>query len=278
MSDGINDAGKGYEGVVSTMPVSGESQIPHVYEGDSYASVKLPERCPQCDGREFISHGSKGMVCHICWLNYQLAQAEASNQSQIPKTRKIDTPLLDRDEAWKRLIDRCAALEASNQSLQDENLSLKRTINSIAGGSAQGMLLHYKQEKITALESSLRDIERKLAVIFDDVIYSDSYGVPGSSFSVCRWCAGGSGPGGNPGFRHNPNCLFEDGALESKIEEHWDRTTVRLEKDIEALQQQLREAVEALEGLYKFFRTEDVNRHVTNRARAVIESYRKMHG
>lgn len=265
--------------------------------------------------KELNYHKSVGdKWCVVCGKSasdqiHQVEQVKplpASGERQIPKTRKIDTPLLDRDEAWKRLIDRCEALEASNQSLQDENLSLKRTINSIAGGSAQGMLLHYKQEKITALESSLRDIERKLAVIFDDVIYSDSYGVPGSSFSVCRWCAGGSGPGGNPGFRHNPNCLFEDGALESKIEEHWDRTTVRLEKDIEALQQQLREAieqrdelkgkydrrsedvcvlgerlreaVEALEGLYKFFRTEDVNSHVTNRARAVIESYRKMHG
>jgi hypothetical protein len=61
-----------------------------------------------------------------------------SNGSQIPKTRKNDTPLLDRDEAWKRLIDRCAALEASNQSLQHQLREAVEALESVRRGEMLG--------------------------------------------------------------------------------------------------------------------------------------------
>jgi hypothetical protein len=74
-------------------------------------------------------------------------------------------------------------------------------------------------------EAELADaslLKKKLAVLFDNSCYGDSLGVDGSSFTVCRWCGGGSGPGGNPGFKHNDGCLFDDDALEKKVADVWE--------------------------------------------------------
>ena len=61
------------------------------------------------------------------------------------------------------------------------------------------------------------DAKRQLAIICDEVVYTDSYGVEGSDFQVCRWCGGGSGPGGNPPFTHMDSCLFSMGILAGRV-------------------------------------------------------------
>jgi hypothetical protein len=70
-------------------------------------------------------------------------------------------------------------------------------------------------------ESKLSEAQRKLAVIFDAAVYSDSLGVHGSDFSVCRWCGGGSSPGKGD-FKHNDGCLMDDGVLDQAVKEVWE--------------------------------------------------------
>ena len=94
--------------------------------------------------------------------------------------------------------------------------------------------------QVATLESDAQQYKRKLAVLFDESTYSDSYGVEGSSFGVCRWCGGGSGPGGSAPFKHNAGCLFDDDALEAKVRDVWDEDTaiecLSLEKRIATLE------------------------------------------
>lgn len=52
--------------------------VPAVYEGAHYSTVEVPEICPVCDGRNFISHGTRGIVCYICWLTAALDESETN--------------------------------------------------------------------------------------------------------------------------------------------------------------------------------------------------------
>jgi hypothetical protein len=85
---------------------------------------------------------------------------------------------------------------------------------------------HYRKRDADAymdwLEAEVLLLKKKLALIFDQSCYSDSLGVIGSGFSVCRWCGGGSGPGGNPGFSHNQGCLMDDDQLEKRVADVWE--------------------------------------------------------
>ena len=104
-------------------------------------------------------------------------------------------------------------------------------------------------ERIAKAESSNRELreqveplKRKLAVLFDQSCYSDSLGVEGSSFSVCRWCGGGSGPGGSSPFKHGLGCLFDDGELENRVADVWqesDGELAELKQQITALEAQV---------------------------------------
>jgi hypothetical protein len=104
--------------------------------------------------------------------------------------------------------------------------------------------MDYEDREVTLIERTsraeaaledLQELKRWIATLFDQVTYSDSYGVEGSSFSVCRWCGGGSGPGGTAPFRHNDGCMFENDALEKKVADVWQEVP-ELEAALEALQ------------------------------------------
>lgn len=84
------------------------------------------------------------------------------------------------------------------------------------------------------LKAERDEIAKKLALLFDESCYSDSLGVHGSDFTVCRWCGGGSGPGGNPGFKHNAGCLLDDDALEAKVKYVWEEVP-ELEAELSTL-------------------------------------------
>jgi hypothetical protein len=75
---------------------------------------------------------------------------------------------------------------------------------------------------IDRLTAESKHFQQKLALIFDQSHYADSYGVEGSSFSVCRWCGGGSGPGGHSPFKHNDECLMDDAELEKQVAWIWE--------------------------------------------------------
>lgn len=91
----------------------------------------------------------------------------------------------------------------------------------------------YSAKDISNLKQENIDMKRKLAIIFDECCFSDSLGVPGSSFSVCRWCGGESSPG-QADFKHTPGCLMEDEALEEKVRCLWEEDSYSSE-DVERL-------------------------------------------
>lgn len=100
-----------------------------------------------------------------------------------------------------------------------------------------------EEERVPSLEQERDEYKRKLALIFDQSCYSDSLGVPGSGFSVCRWCGGGSGPGGSPPFTHNNDCLMDDSVLERKVSEIWNHDTeiecLKLTKELATAEEKL---------------------------------------
>lgn len=75
---------------------------------------------------------------------------------------------------------------------------------------------------IERLTAESKHFQQKLALIIDQSHYADSYGVEGSSFSVCRWCGGGSGPGGHYPFKHNEGCLMDDDELAKQVAWLWE--------------------------------------------------------
>jgi len=89
-----------------------------------------------------------------------------------------------------------------------------------------------------------------LAYLLDKLVYSDSYGVPGSEFHCCFLCSGGGSP--NTPFRHDEECpaLKCEGTGEEWWLEHQEEI-----KEIEAenakLRKQLGKRTEALEFLLK---------------------------
>jgi hypothetical protein len=89
----------------------------------------------------------------------------------------------------------------------------------------RGLFIRELIERIGTAEGERDEFKRKLAIIFDQSCYSDSLGVVGSDFSVCRWCGGGSGPGGKPSFTHNADCLMDDSVLEQKVQGVWNHDT-----------------------------------------------------
>jgi hypothetical protein len=78
------------------------------------------------------------------------------------------------------------------------------------------------ESELASLREQNEELARKLAVIFDQSCYSDSLGVPGSDFTVCRWCGGGSSPGRGD-FKHKDACLMDNDALEEKVSHVWEK-------------------------------------------------------
>jgi len=49
---------------------------PTLYTGAFYATVQLPEKCPDCDARYWISCGPKSMICGVCAAMQAADEAE----------------------------------------------------------------------------------------------------------------------------------------------------------------------------------------------------------
>ncbi len=87
----------------------------------------------------------------------------------------------------------------------------------------------------TSLASKDAEIERlkaergkalaAVAFIADEGTYSDSYGVPGSDFGVCRFCEAGGGPG--VPFEHSKNCPIL--RCEQVAEQWWEDRQIDIE-------------------------------------------------
>lgn len=54
----------------------------------------MPERCPDCDSRDFISYGVTSVICKNCWLTAELDKAEA-------QVRQLLTVLLGASHALR---------------------------------------------------------------------------------------------------------------------------------------------------------------------------------
>lgn len=73
-------------------------RTPKVYEGPFYAMVEVPDMCPECDGKSWISHGSKGMCCHICFLIRDLDAAESALTTQADEMKRLREALESKRE------------------------------------------------------------------------------------------------------------------------------------------------------------------------------------
>lgn len=60
------------------------------------------------------------------------------------------------------------------------------------------------QSALAAMRVERDEAKGKLALIVDRIVYSDSYGVPGSDFQCCHLCTGGGAPG--VPFEHDERC------------------------------------------------------------------------
>lgn len=71
---------------------------------------------------------------------------------------------------------------------------------------------------LEAVERERDEAQGKLALIVDRIVYSDSYGVPGSDFMCCHLCSGGGAPG--IPFEHDAACPVRN--VEQAYEQWWD--------------------------------------------------------
>lgn len=108
------------------------------------------------------------------------------------------------------------------------------------------------ERQLRQVQVELEEARKHLALIVDDAVYSDSLGVEGSGFSVCRWCGGGSSPGKGD-FAHNHGCIFEDGKLEEMSAQVWEKAEesllAQLEDRAESAEQKLAVTTEALQQI-----------------------------
>ena len=79
--------------------------------------------------------------------------------------------------------------------------------------------------------------KQKLAIICDQVMFTDSLGVQGSDFVVCRWCGGSSAPG-RGSVDHKEDCLFADGVLGQSVSDAWEEVP-QLKKELDSAQTEL---------------------------------------
>ena len=80
------------------------------------------------------------------------------------------------------------ALDAANYSLTDKAAALIRSLSL----------------RVEAEKRAREEAQAACAFFADEGTYSDSYGVPGSDFGVCRFCEAGGAPG--VPFEHNKRC------------------------------------------------------------------------
>jgi hypothetical protein len=95
-----------------------------------------------------------------------------------------------------------AAIYAGLSSLQQENEALKAANEALM--RERTSLIETKRQQIERLKKERDEAIGKLALIIDRVVYSDSYGVPGSDFSCCHLCNAGGAPG--IPFEHETHC------------------------------------------------------------------------
>lgn len=99
-------------------------------------------------------------------------------------------------------------------------------------------------DRLTTLTAERDAAKGKLALIVDRIVYSDSYGVPGSDFACCHLCTGGGAPG--IPFEHDERCPVR--SVERDYEQWFDdiRATEDALRETEALVQSMREALEKI--------------------------------
>jgi Lar family restriction alleviation protein len=81
---------------------------PRIYTGRHYSTAEIPDRCPDCDGRDFTSHGPDRMICHQCWLTSELDRSEQevkALQQRHEGAVKAVKGLLDQIEAGNLVRD-----------------------------------------------------------------------------------------------------------------------------------------------------------------------------
>lgn len=139
--------------------------------------------------------------------------------------------------------DTAAHLEVIAECDPDYNGPLSQHICTIAAA-----LIRSLAGRVEAEKRAKEEAQAACAFFADEGTYSDSYGVPGSDFGVCRFCEAGGAPG--VPFEHNKSCPIlrcEEVSAEwwtEREEERKDLTSA--EARSAALARALEEAKEAL--------------------------------
>ena len=66
---------------------------PTLYTGAFYATVQLPEKCPDCDARYWISCGPKSMICGVCAAMQAADDAEEQVATLTEQVRVLSQPV-----------------------------------------------------------------------------------------------------------------------------------------------------------------------------------------
>ncbi len=66
---------------------------PTLYTGAFYATVQLPEKCPDCDARYWISCGPKSMICGVCAAMQAADDAEEQVATLTEQVRVLSQEL-----------------------------------------------------------------------------------------------------------------------------------------------------------------------------------------
>ena len=141
----------------------------------------------------------------------------------------------------------CEALTSYQQADEDGVMVL---VSRQACDEAATRLRALASEK-EGLRRERDEARAAAAFIADEGTYQDSYGVPGSGFSCCRFCEAGGAPG--VPFVHNPRCpilrceeVAEDWWSERKADADENKGLRIRAESSEALVAELREKVERL--------------------------------
>lgn len=113
-------------------------------------------------------------------------------------------------------------IDCRNETIHQQNGHIERLAALLKEADAASTS---KDAEIERLKAERGKALAAVAFIADEGTYSDSYGVPGSDFGVCRFCEAGGGPG--VPFEHNKNCPIL--RCEQVAEQWWEDRQIDIE-------------------------------------------------
>lgn len=117
-----------------------------------------------------------------------------------------DQTALEAERLIRSLAGRVEAAEAAEAGVEAEKRAIPTAdVNAVMAVAASVEAERNQLRTALAVEKRAKEEAQAACAFFaDEGTYSDSYGVPGSDFGVCRFCEAGGAPG--VPFEHNKRC------------------------------------------------------------------------